>query len=149
MDVIELRNPQALLVPDVMGLLRRATDTGALLAPGGFDTIATDLFDFVTNPNSFMLLGCEEGHFKSLVLGYFPVGALFPYPTIILFYNEGTKKLSNLTKKKLLDTLTSRGYTQMLAVNSEGHSDDVWLRALTPAGATSKIIGSLAMFEVR
>lgn len=148
MDVIELRNPQALNAPDLVMMLKRAIDSGALLAPGGFDTVAVDIFDFVTNPNSFMLVGFEAGHFKSLVLGYFPVGQLFPYPTVILFYNEGTKKLCNATKKKLLDTLVARGYTQMLAVNSEGHPDDVWLRGLTPAGATSRIIGSLGMFEV-
>lgn len=149
MDVIEVRNPKALAVVEVQQLLKRAVESGALIAPNGFDTVAKDIFEFVTNTQNFMLLGAEQGHFKSVVLGYFPVGNLFPYPTVVLFYNEGSKDLLEATKEKLLDIIVSNGYTSMLAVNGTGHSDRAWLKVLTPKeGVSSKVIGSLAMFEV-
>lgn len=148
MDVIEIRNPYALTVRDVQELLKRAVESGALLAPNGFDSVAEDIFHFVTDQTSFMLLGAEKGSFKSVVLGYYPSGNLFPYPTVVLMYNEGSKELLTATKEALLDNLVAHGYTKMLAVNSSGHTDKAWLKVLTPDEATSKIIGSLAMFEV-
>jgi hypothetical protein len=148
MEVIELRRPKALLIPEIQQLLRRATDRTHMVAPGGFDSIATDIFNFVNDDEQFMLLGAEGGQFKSVVLGYLPVGNMFPYPTVVLFYNEGSRELSKATQARLLDFIVSRGYTRMLAVNTSGHRDDVWLKGLTPEGAVSDIVGSLAEFEV-
>jgi hypothetical protein len=149
MNVIELRNPNALGITDIQQLIKRAVESGALLAPGGFDTVAADIFTFVTDPNQFMLLGAEDGAFKSVVLAFLPVGNLFPYPTVVLFYNEGSRALSKATQDKLLDIMLEHGYTRLLAVNSSKRGDKVWQKALTPAGATSNIVGSLALFEVR
>lgn len=148
MAVIELRQLNALTLPDVQLLLKNAVESGALLAPSGFDTVAMDMIDFVRNENEFMLLGAENGKFRGVILGYLPVGNLFPYPTIVLFYNEGSRKLSREMQDYLLDFLMSRGYTRMLAVNSSGKKDDVWLKGMTPEGALSYITGSLVMFEV-
>lgn len=148
MDVIELRELNALRIPDIQILLKNAVESGALLAPNGFDSVAADIIEFVRDPQQFMLLGAENGKFRSVVLGYLPVGNLFPYPTTVLFYNEGSRKLARATQEKLLDFLMSRGYTRLLAVNSSGKKDDVWLRGMTPEGALSYITGSLVMFEV-
>lgn len=148
MDVIELRNPNALLVHEVQALLKKAVASDALLAPGGFDTLAEDLLGFVTNPDHFMLLGAEDGHFKTLLMGYFPNSQLFPYPTVILFYNEGTPELREATQRKYMDIMLSRGYTQSLAVNGSKRSDKAWMKLLTPEGSTSEKIGSLVMFTI-
>lgn len=148
MDVITLRNPQALLIPDIQNLLKRAVESGVFLAPAGFDTVAGDIMSFVTDPKQFLILGAEGGQFKSVVMGYLPVGNLFPYPTVVMFYNEGSRKLSKETQDHLMDFIVSNGYTRMLAVNSSGHSDRTWLKGLTPSGAIGDIVGSLAMFEV-
>jgi hypothetical protein len=148
MNVIELRNSRALLIPDIQNLLRRAVESGTLVAPSGFDSVAQDIFNFVNDPQQFMLIGMEAGGAKAVVMGYLPVGNMFPYPTVVLIYNEGTRKLSRLLRAELLDFITSHGYTRMLAVNSSGHADAGWLKGLTPVGATSEIVGSLALFEV-
>lgn len=148
MEILELKDPKVLMVAQVAALIKRAVESGAMLAPAGFDTIATDIFGFVKDEDQFMVLGAEEGHFKALALGYYPVGNLFPYPTIVLLYNEGSKELSVQMREKLLDMAVSRGYTQVLAINHSGHSDAAWLKGLTPEGVSSKIIGSLGMFEV-
>lgn len=149
MDVIELRNPQALAKGDIQQLIRRAVEAGPFLAPHGFDIVAPDIFQFVTDPRQFMFLGAEEGKFKCVVLGFLPTGNLFPYPTIVLFYNEGSRALSRLVQERLLDHILSNGYTRILAINGTGHSDTVWLKALTPEGVHSEIAGSLAFFEVK
>lgn len=147
--VITLREPQVLLKPDLQALLKRAVEAGSFLAPSGWDTVAADIIGFVTDRNQFMILGAENGEWKGVVLGYLPVGNLFPYPTVVCIYNEGTRELSRALQDELLETLTTNGYTRMLAVNASGHEDAVWQRGLTPQGATSKIVGSLALFEVK
>lgn len=148
MHVVELRNPRALFIPDIQQLLKRAVEQGTFLAPAGFDSVAEDLFNFVTDEQQFMLLGAEDGGMKAVILGYLPVGNLFPYPTIVMIYNEGSRQLSRAMQDHLLDLLVSRGYTRMIAVNTSGHLDKVWLRGLTPEGVTSYIAGSLGVFEV-
>ena len=148
MAVVELRQLNALTLPDIQILLKNAVESGALLAPNGFDTVAADMIEFVRDPNQFMFLGAEAGKFRGVVMGYLPVENLFPYPTVVLFYNEGSRKLSREMQDALLDFLMSRGYTRMLGVNSSGKKDDVWLKGMTPEGALSYITGSLVMFEV-
>lgn len=148
MAAFRLTQLQALLKPDIQQLLKRSVDSGALLAPHGFDSVAQDIYNFVADPTQFMVLGAEKGEMKGLVLGFLPVGNLFPYPTIVLFYNEGSRALSREMQDVVLDILLEAGYTRMLAVNSSGAKDEVWQRALTPKGATSEKVGSLYVFEV-
>lgn len=148
MDVIELRNPNALRLPALQGLLKRAVESEALLSPDGFDVLAEDIFNFVIRTDQFMLVGSEKGEFRSLVLGYEPGSRMFPYPSVIMFYNEGSRALLRATKTKLLDILVAKGYTKMLGINGSKRHDGAWLRLLTPKGATSRIVGSMAIFEV-
>lgn len=148
MDVIELRNANALRLPDLQGLIKRAVESEVLMTPYGFDSVADDIFSFVVNPTQFMLIGIEKGKYSSLVLGYEPTSKLFPYPTVIMFYNEGSRALLIATKQKLLDILTSKGYTKMLGINGTKRDDKLWLRLFTPKGATSRLVGSMAIFEV-
>lgn len=149
MNVIELRKPEALLIPDIQSLLKRGVEAGTFLAPGGFDSVAQDLFEFVTDPRQFMFLGAQDGKFQAVILGFLPTGNLFPYPTIVMIYNEGSRKLSRMMGEALMDFIVSNGYTRVLAVNTSGYPDEVWLRGLTPAEAKSSIAGSLALFEVK
>lgn len=148
MDIIELRRIEALAIPQIQSLLKRAVESDVLLTPHGFDSVAKDLIDFVKEPSMFMLLGAEKGEFKSVLLGYYPTGNLFPYPTVVLLYNEGSRALSRATRTKLMDICVAAGYTRVLAVNSSGREDAVWRRGSTPEGATSRFVGSLALFEV-
>lgn len=148
MEVVQIKNPRALMVPEVMQLLRDATESIHIAAPGGFDSIAVDMYNLVTDDNSFFIIGAEGGHFKSLVLGYFPNSALFPYPTIITFYNKGSPALRRATGAKLLDILLARGYTSAWAVNSSGRSDKAWQHAFEIPGRTKAVpIGTV--FELK
>lgn len=148
MAAIRLQNVNALVKPDLLALIRRAVESGVLLAPGGWDSIALDIYNFVADPTQFMILGAEDGEWKGVVLGFMPAGNLFPYPTTVLFYNEGSRALSREMQDKLMDILLEAGYTSLLAVNSSGAHDEVWQRALTPEGATATKVGSLVLFEV-
>ncbi len=148
MDVITLREPRALVKPDLAALLKRAVESGVFLAPNGFDMVAEDIFNMVVDEGQFLILGAEKGQWKAVIMGYFPGTKMFPYPTIVNFYNEGSRALSREMGAYLMDFIVEHGYTQVLAVNSSGHADEVWLKGITPKGATSYITGSLAMFEV-
>lgn len=148
MEVIELRNERALLIPDIQNLLRRAVESGIFLAPGGFDSVALDIWNFVTDERQFLLLGAEKGAFRACAAGYLPAGNLFPYPTVVMFYNEGSRALSRALSTQVMDFVISHGYTRLLACNTSGGQDEVWQKALTPKGAASSKVGSLVLFEV-
>ena len=149
MHTILLRNPNALMQPDIQQLLKRAIDKGTFLAPGGFDTVAQDIINFVTDPRQFMVLGAEDGKFKCVCVGYLPVGNLFPYPTIVMIYNEGSRALSVDVQAEVMDFMVSNGYTRCLAVNTSGHSDAAWQKVLTLPEVKSEKVGSLVLFEVK
>lgn len=144
-----LRNPQALLLPDLQNHLRRAIESMAFIAPAGFDTIAEDLYKFVVEPRQFLALGAEDGQWKCSCAGFLPGSNLFPYPTISFLYNEGTRALCREVQAEVMDFMVSNGYTQALVVNTSGKNDAAWLRGLTPEGAKSKVVGSLVHFEVK
>lgn len=149
MNVIELRNINALVKPDILNLLKRAVESGHLLTPYGFDSVAQDMINFVKDPRQFMFLGAENGQFKACAMGFLPNGNLFPYPTIVLLYNEGSRALSRAVQSDMMDFIVSNGYTRVLAVNTSGHEDAVWQRGLTPKDAKSEKVGSLVLFEVK
>lgn len=148
MAAILIRNPRALMVPELQNLIKRATMAVSFAAPGGFDSIAQDMFKFVTREELFMIIGVEDGKYTGMVLGGFPNLAIFPYPTIFMFYNEtGVKALKTLAKKTL-DIISEAGYTKAWAVNSSGRPDPVWQRAFTLTGQT-ELTPMGTVFELR
>lgn len=158
MEVIELRYAPALMLPDLQGLLKRAVESNALMTPHGFDSIAKDIFSFVTEPKNFMLLGIEKGRYRSLMLGFEPNSMMFPYPTVVLIYNEGSKALLDATRKKAMDMLLAKGYTKLMAVNSTKRSartasadkrhDALYKRLMKLPGVKIDVVGSLVTYEI-
>lgn len=148
-QVILVRNPHVLFVPEVQEVLKRTLASNAMIAPGGLDSVAEDLFAFTTRPDHFFYLGAEDGKFKAVAMGYLPSGKMFPYPTIVAFYNEGSKALARQLKEQLLDRLLKDGYTKVWAVNGTGRPDEVWLRAFELDNKTrGSVKGSLIELEV-
>ena len=138
-----LRNPRALLIPNVAMLIKRAVEGTEHVAPGGIDTTAKEFFDYTTEEDKFLFLGMEDGAPKGLVMGYFPDSALFPLPMVTLIYNEGTKALTKAMLQATFDHITANGYSKVWAINTTGKSDKAWIRALTPKGATGRIIANV------
>lgn len=149
MEVIELKNPRALLVPELANLFKRAFEKVKFAAPGGFDSVAADIFEFVQNDNYFVFLGAEKGHFKTLAMGFYPSNHIFPYPTIVLIYNEGSKELKDLLVRKMVDTMVSMGYTACWAVNASGHSNKAWLKAVLPDYSDAEALGTVFEFKIK
>jgi hypothetical protein len=149
MEVVELKNPRALGVAEVANLFKRAFEKVKFAAPGGFDSVARDIFEFVTNDNYFVFLGAEKGQFKALAMGFYPSNNIFPYPTITLIYNEGSKELKDLLVRKMVDTMVSMGYTACWAINASGHSDKVWLKAVVPNYGDAEFLGSVYEFKIK
>jgi hypothetical protein len=142
--VIELHNPKALLAPEVEKVLRAAVEAVPFAAPGGFDTIAADLFRWVQSDNFFILIGFEDGEAKGTVWGFFPADRVFPYPTVTMLYSKGSTELRKALAEKLLETLLSRGYTKAWAVNATGRGNAAWQRLFRLAGKTkADVLGSV------
>jgi hypothetical protein len=149
MEAIELRNPKALMVAEVQGLFKRMTDRIGFMAPGGFDSIAPDLFRYVSDDGYFVILGVEDGAPRAIAMGFYPADNLFPYPTVTALYNEGSAGLVRVVAAKLLDTILHRGYSKVWAVNSSGKPDRAWQRLLRIPGRTAVVkLGSVMEFKV-
>ena len=104
-----LRNPRALLIPDVAMLIKHAVEGTEHVAPGGIDTTAQEFFDYTTAEDKFLFLGMEDGAPKGLVMGYFPDSALFPLPMVTLIYNERTKALSKTMQEAVVEHISAHG----------------------------------------
>lgn len=148
MEIIQLRNPNALMVPEVQRILKAAVESDALMAPGGLSSVAEDLIEYVTNPNHFLFLGAEAGKFKAMLMGHFPNGQLFPYPQVIVLYNEGSKELKTAIQQRYIDIMLERGYTKTLAMNGSKRSDRAWLKSLTPPNCKAEPLGTVMLMEV-
>ena len=144
-----LRNPRALLIPDVAMLIKRAVEGTEHVAPGGIDTTAKEFFDYTTAEDKFLFLGMEDGAPKGLVMGYFPDSALFPLPMVTLIYNEGTKALSKKMQEAVVDHISAHGYSKFWAMNATGKSDAVWIRALTPKGVKGRKIATVIEMAIQ
>lgn len=147
--VIQIKNPNALLAPEVEKVLRAAMASVDFAAPSGFDTIALDLYKWVTNENFFMLIGFEAGAAKSVVMGFFPTDRIYPYPTITMFYSKGSRELLRQTGTAVLDLVLERGYTAVWAVNASGRSNEAWKRLFRIPGKTNvRVLGSVMELSV-
>ena len=147
--VILLRNPRALLVPDVAMLIKRAVEGTDHVAPGGVDTTAKEFFDYTTDADKFLFLGIEDGDSKGLVMGYFPDSALFPLPMVTLIYNEGTKALSKRMQEAVVEHISAHGHGKFWAMNATDKPDAVWIRALTPKGVKGHKIATVIEMAIQ
>ncbi len=147
--IVLLRNPRALLIPDVAMLIKRAVESTEHVAPGGIDTTAKEFFDYTTDEDKFLFLGMENGAPKGLEMGYFPDSALFPFPMVTLIYNEGTKALTKVMLTATVEHITAHGYSKFWAMNATGRSDKTWIRALTPKGTTGHVIANVIEMAIK
>jgi hypothetical protein len=148
-NVIQLRNPYGLLAPEVEKVLRKAVAANPLLAPGGFDSVAADFWQMVTQDNFFLVLGYEGTFAKAVAWGTFPTSRMFPTPTINMVYSEGSRALMVALREKLLEVLLARGYTTAWAVNITGNSDKAWTKVFEVPGKTKiSVLGSVMQLSV-
>lgn len=150
MHVLHLTEPKALANPKLIAFLRKVLTSGVLLTEINFDTpaVAEEIFHYVNDPDHFIVLGMENGEFTSLALGFFSSSALAPLPTIGIFYNEGSAEVRQAVSQELLDIVTERGYTEVLALNTTGRHDRAWAKVVGAAGTYHEAVGSLVKFKV-
>ncbi len=142
--VENLTDPRRLLSPPLAALLHRAIRSTPF--PGGtvppLPELVADVTEFITSDEHFFVLGSEYHKPLALALGFFHTSPLFPHPTLVAAYNEGSIPLRNLLRRKVMDILTARGYTTALAINGTGRPDAAWIRGLAPTGMTGEAFGT-------
>lgn len=126
MEVIRVRNPAALNLPDVQALWRRALDK-AHFAGGNFDLALGEFKAMVGHEKAGIFLGFEEDSPKGLFI-ISPTYPLFPIPQVWHAYNEGKPALARLMMIRGIEFLRSEGYTKVHAGNGTGIPADVWQR---------------------
>lgn len=148
MQAIILRNPNALMVPEVGGLLERALNSTPYMAPRGLADVAGDLIDYVQDPQHFLILGAEKGAFRGVVMMNLPVRRLFPTPQITLMYNEGTRPLLKVMQAKALEIIQQNGYTKAWGVNASGRSDRAWKKVFEFENVEVQPLGTFFEFQI-
>lgn len=135
MQTLIVRNPNALLTPAMQTLLKAMVDSNTTFAPLGLSSIAQDLLAFVKREDHFMIVVVEKGVLVAITLLRLPQDNMFPYPTIAMAYNGGTKAASQALSEKALDIVMEAGYTSLWTHNMSGKSDAVFKRNFsTPKG---------------
>lgn len=149
-QAIRLMNPEALNQPEFQAFLRRAVAAVPFAAPGGFESIVKDLFDSISLTDNYFTIVCaEEEKWVGVIIGFFPANNLFPYPTITLMYNEGTRAAADALKRKALEVLLSKGYTNVWGFNASEHDDKVYERGMGLPELKVTNIGSVFKFGIK
>ncbi len=148
MEVIQVKNPRTFLIPAVQDLVTKVADSNRHIPPENSGIISRDILHMTTDDNAFIFLGEEGGKFKLMILGFIPTLALFPHPTIVAFYNVGSRELRDLGKMKLMDFIQERGYNSAWAVNASGRSDAAWLKVFGQGAVDIERIGTVFDFKV-
>lgn len=145
MEVVQIKNPISFTVPEVGELVEKAVKS--TLRVENASDIAPDVLKMVYDENAFIFLGVEDGHFKLLILGFLPALKLFPHPTIVTFYNEGSRALRDLGKMKLMDFIQAHGYNSAWGVNGTGKSDEAWKRVFGQGAVEINRVGTVFEFK--
>lgn len=145
-NVVVVRNPQALAMPDLLSLIRRSLE-GMPLCPGGLESCIDDLVAAVLDPGQGLLVGVEDGKMLAVGLVGLPQGNMAPYPWILHFYNEGSSELREALHKGLLDFCRVNGYVKAWAINTSGRSDGAWARVVVPKGVKAEPIGTAHLLD--
>lgn len=148
MNVVQVKNPAVLLLPEVQEMLQRAVEKAPHMAPRGLDSIAVDLYGLILDECRFFLLAWEDGKPSGFAFGSFPSGNLFPYPSVGMLYNEGSKAALRALSQALKNTILSKGYRKVYTMNVTGRSDKAWEKVIAPEGVSSTVAGSVMVLEV-
>lgn len=147
MEVIRVKNPATFLIPEVQDLVTKMADKTLRVRPEDSGQIAPDILKIVMDDNGFIFLGEENGHFKLIIIGFLPTLALFPHPTIISFFNAGSRELRDMGKRKLMDFIQEAGYNAAWAANGTPHSDEAWKRVFGQGAVEINRVGTLFEFK--
>lgn len=143
MQILHVRNPQALANPMLLKLFEDALTAIPDAAPGGVASCAQDIYACIANPDIITLVGVEEGAFTTLCVAVLPNNNIFPYPSIVIGYNVGSRETYRAVKARMLDTLLEKGYTHFRTANTSGHSDAAWEKVSSLDGYTLSQAGTL------
>lgn len=146
MNVVQIKNPRALLIPDMQKFFEKVLKAFPRLAPLGLGSIAEDLFAYVTREDYFMLLGMEDKKPVGLLLGHFHQNNMVPYAMIDILYNDGSPSVSKALREKAIDIFTSAGYTKVWASNLSDINDKTWVRAMKLSNIDIQPLGTV--FEI-
>ncbi len=135
MQTLIVRNPNALVTPQMQSLLAAMVDSNEYFAPMGLSSIAEELFEFVSRPDHFMIVVAEKSELVAILLMRLGQDSMFPYPMIVMAHNRGSKAASQALSDKALDIALEAGYTTVWTHNMTGKSDAVFKRSFsTPKG---------------
>lgn len=149
MEVVQIKNPATFTIPAIADLLARALAKTQNISDDLRPTVAQDIINMTVDPNAFIFLGAEDGEFKLVFMGFLPVSNLFPHPTVVSFYSEGSRALRELGKQKLIDYIRESGYNHAWAVNGTGNSDKAWERVFRNADTIEfKKIGTVFQIDI-
>ena len=143
--IVEVKNPAALSAVPFRVLVDKMLHAGAYPA---LLEIEDAIRNLIESPDFSLLLGLDSGEYKGLAIIAYPVHKMDRYPQVIQLYSEGSRTFTRELAQQTVDKIKERGYNTFRAINMSGAPDAVWQKALTPEGSTSKIIGSIAEFQI-
>lgn len=143
MQILHVKNPNALQNPLLVDLFKRALTAIPDAAPGGFESCAEDIFNCIASPDVITVVGVEDGAFTSLCVATLPNNNIFPYPNVCIGYNSGSRETWLMVKQRVMDILLEKGYTHYRTANTSGHADAAWEKVMSLGDYTLSKVGTL------
>lgn len=151
--VVRMQNPQALLLPEVEDLWRKAFDSVETLP--AYDEAKDEIADAITLPNFAAFVGVEEGQFRGLLLICLPATKFAMHPLILHFYvgradrGGASAKLRKDMIKTGVDFMASEGYTTFQAMWPWTEEKKIaGLKRLFRHGGKAQEIGRIVRFTI-
>jgi len=134
--IIRLRNPEALALQPIRDLFARAFESQT---PVSFEVFMPAIEPYLSSPDVAVLVGREDNAYKAVTIALMPGSALFPFPQVYHFYNEGSAKLRNRLIDALVEWVKEQGYNSLHVAKWSDGPDKVWKRAFSRAGRFEKL----------
>ena len=150
-QILGIKNPNALKVPDVWTLFKEMFDASGpnRLMAGGADAVALDIASDILSDETGIFIAYEDGTPVGMSYINTHTNPWHPHPEWLGWYNKGSKQ----TARELADAgvafIRQSGYTTFRAFNGSGRPDSVWARSFRRVTKSSQRLGAVMEFEVK
>lgn len=138
-----ITNPAALDIPEIEGLLTRAFEQHPWLR---FPQVKYELAMNIQHWSWGLFIGFEQMTPKAMLLVSLPT-SVFGHVSVVMIYNEGSKKLAGQLIDRGVEWTRNSGYNEVVVMNGSRAPDEIWLRAFRRAGTMHRL-GSVYRLEL-
>ena len=143
-EVMRIQNPQALTLPTIERLLRRALETHSFVED--VDEALLELEYWVQRPHAGIFVVRENGTWVGFGFAQWGESAFSPFTTVVHVYNEGSREVLKKLQRAMVAFARLGGYSKGMTVDINDKPKG--FRVLFSEGGTPEPVGTLYVFDL-